>query len=96
MRLGLTRPLIRLAYYFLTKGFGTHSLVDHPIYDQAEVKPLYDLQANPDNESELGAGIRVTFYHQGQKVRWVEFSLRYSGGGGTPAIFLQPTLTDNG
>lgn len=90
VRLGLTKPFIRLAYYYLTRGFGSHP-IQHSVYDRVEVLPLYDWQSNPENEEEFGAGIRVVFYHQGQKVRWVEFAIRYGGGGGKPAIFLQPS-----
>jgi hypothetical protein len=91
VRLGLTKPFIRLAYYYLTKGFGTypHS-TGNELYDVVDVTPLYDWRSNPENEEESGAGIRVTFYYQGHKVRWVEFAIRYGGGGGKPTIFLQP------
>lgn len=89
VRLGLTKPFIRLAYYYLTRGFGSYQ-IQHAIYDTVEVQSLYELKSNPEDESELGAGIRVTFCQQGQKVRWVEFAIRYSGGGGKPTIFLQP------
>jgi hypothetical protein len=91
VRLGLTKPLIRLAYYYLTRGFGQH-VIDHAIYDTVEIKPLCEWQSNPEQqgEEEFGGGIRVTFYRQGQKVRFVEFAVRYGGGGGEPSIFLQP------
>jgi hypothetical protein len=89
VRLGLTKPFIRLAYYYFTRGFGSYP-IDHAVYDSVEVASLYDWRSNPENEEEFGAGVRVTFCRQGQKVRWVEFSVRYGGGGGKPAIFLQP------
>jgi len=89
VRLGLTKTLIRLAYYYLTKGFGKHP-IDHSLYDLVEVTPLYEWRPNPEDEVESGGGIRVTFHRQGQKIRWVEFSVRYSGGGGEPSIFLHP------
>lgn len=89
IRLGLTRPLIRLAYHFLAKGSGTYP-IDHAIYDTVIVAPLYDWMPNPEESDESGAGIRVTFLRQGHKIRWVEFSVRYSGGGGEPSIFVQP------
>ena len=85
-RLGLTNILKRLAYSYLTQGFGKHS-IDHDVYDEVEVLPLYSWMPNPTGGGEYGAGIKVVFYRQGQRVRWVEFSVRDIGGGGDPTIF---------
>jgi len=86
-RLGLTPILKRLAYFFLTKGFGRHE-TDHPDYDVIEVEQLYPWEPNPQNEKgdEYGAGIRVNFYRKGQRIRFFEFSVRFSGGGGEEMI----------
>ena len=85
-RLGLTNILKRLAYSFLCKGFGRHP-IDHPLYDLVEVAELYPWQANPECTDESGAGIRVTFFRDGERIRWVEFGVRFAGGGGDEAIF---------
>lgn len=87
-RLGLTNILKRLAYNYLIKGFGKHD-IDHDVYDKVEVSPLYPWMSNPvrGEGTEHGAGIKVTFYRQGQRVRWVDFSVRDVGGGGDPSIF---------
>jgi hypothetical protein len=85
-RLGLTNILKRLAYSYLTRGFGRHP-IDHDIYDEVEVSSLYPWMPNPAGGGEYGAGVKVTFYRGGQRVRWVEFSIRDVGGGGDPTIF---------
>ena len=87
VRLGLTNTLKRLAFYYLTRGFGKHT-IDHPVYDTVEVSPLYDWMPNPENDNEYGAGIRVSFYRQGHRTRFVEFGIRFIGGGGDPTVFL--------
>ncbi len=90
VRLGLTNILKRLADSYLTKGFGRHP-IEHHVYDAVEVAPLYDWMPNPEQPNECGAGIKVTFFRQGQRVRWVEFAVRFTGGGGDQAIFILPT-----
>lgn len=87
VRLGLTNILKRLAYSYLTKGFGRFP-IEHNIYDEVEVSELYPWIPNPVQKDEYGAGIRVTFFRKGRKVRWVEFSVRAIGGGGDPSIFI--------
>jgi len=84
--LGLTNILKRLAYSYLTKGFGCHP-IDHDVYDEVDVAEMYPWIPNPVQKDEHGAGIRVTFLRKGKKVRWVEFSVRDVGGGGDPTIF---------
>lgn len=85
-RIGLTPVLKRLAFSFLCKGFGRHP-IDHILYDEVEVSELYPWQTNPERTDEYGAGVQVTFFKSGEKVRWIEFAVRFSGGGGNPAIF---------
>jgi len=87
VRLGITPILKRLAYSYLTKGFGKY-LIKHPQYDEVEVKELYPWRPNPSDPEEHGAGIAVIFLKGGEKKRWVEFGVRYIGGGGHPAIHL--------
>lgn len=86
IKLGLTNILKRLAYSYLSKGFGRHP-IEHDVYDEVDVSELYPWIPNPAQAGEHGAGIRVTFLRKGQKVRWVEFSVRDVGGGGDPTIF---------
>lgn len=87
-KLGLTNIIKRLAYSYLTRGFGKYK-IDHDIYDEVEVSALYSWMPNPvrGGSAEHGAGIKVTFYREGQRVRWVEFSVRDVGGGGDPSVF---------
>lgn len=87
-KLGLTNIVKRLAYSFLLQGTGKHT-IDHDVYDEVEVSSLYPWMPNPtiSNGEEYGAGIKVTFYRQGKRVRWVEFSVRDVGGGGDLSIF---------
>lgn len=85
-RLGLTPMFKRLAYSFLEKGIGRYP-IDHPLYDAVEVAELYPWQTNPERKDEYGAGIRVTFFRGETRIRWAEFSVRCTGGGGDAAIF---------
>ncbi len=87
-KLGLTNIMKRLAYSYLTRGIGKHD-IDHEVYDKVEVEQLYPWMPNPTrgDEEEYGAAIKVSFFRQGHRVRWVEFSVRDVGGGGDPSIF---------
>jgi len=84
--LGLTPILKRLAYSYLCRGLGTHE-IEHPVYDAVEVAPLYSWKQNPEDPTEYGAGLKVTFMREGKRIRWAEFGVRFTGGGGSPAIF---------
>lgn len=86
-RLGLSNILKRLAYYYVLKGIGTHP-IDNPQYDKVEVKELYGWQPNPEAEEEYGAGLVVNFLKNNKRIRYVEFGVRYVGGGGDEAIKL--------
>jgi hypothetical protein len=85
--LGLTNVFKRLAFSFLCKGLGKHSIT-HDVYDMVEVSELYPWMPNPEQNDEYGAGVRVAFYRKGERLRWVEFGIRHVGGGGDPAVFL--------
>jgi len=87
-RLGLTNILKRLAYSYLLKGLGRHP-IEHEVYDEVEVSELYPWKPDPtsSDSGEYGAGVRVSFYRQKKRVRWVEFSIRNTGGGGDEAFF---------
>ena len=84
--LGLTPITKRLAYYFLTRGFGIYEITDHPLYDKAEVKEFYPWRPNPENSDEYGGAIVVSFYKNERRIRYVEFGIRFIGGGGDDAI----------
>ena len=87
-RLGLTPILKRLAFYYITLGFGQHK-IDHPEYDIVKVKELYPWAPNPQKEGDdYGAGVLVEFYRNAQRIRFIEFSIRFSGGGGEQAVKL--------
>lgn len=84
-RLGLTPITKRLAYYFVCRGVGKYPMVNHPQYDQAEVSELYPWGA-PEGCEDPAGGLRVTFFKDGAKVRYVEFNVRCVGGGGQEMI----------
>ena len=87
-RVGLTNIVKRFAYYcFITKGIGRHPL-DNPLYDEVEIKEIYQWMSNPENPLEHGGGVSVTFYKNKEKMRFVEFSIRFTGGGGQDVIRL--------
>lgn len=86
-RLGLTPILKRLAYSFLCKGLGRHP-INHAVYDMVEVSELYPWKPNPEDPDEYGGGVCVSFFRAGRRIRWVEFAIRYGGGGGNEEIFL--------
>lgn len=85
-KLGLTPITKRLAYYFVCRGVGSYEMVDHPYYDRARVEELYPWNPNPQDENEYGAGLRVSFFREGRRIRYVEFNIRCVGGGGQEAI----------
>ena len=85
-RLGLTNIFKRLAFSFLCKGFGRHP-IEHDLFDEVEVAELYPWMPHPEDDNRYGAGIKVSFFKKGRCVRWVEFGIRFIGGGGDPTIF---------
>ena len=88
-RVGLTNILKRFAYHcFLTLPPGRHPLKDNPFYDEVSVEELYSWSPNPEDDSEYGAGVSVVFYKDNKKIRFVEFSIRFTGGGGQDIIHL--------
>lgn len=86
-RLGLSNILKRLAYHYVLRGVGEYK-IDNPQYDKVEVKELYPWMPNPEVENEYGAGLVVNFYKDGRRVRYVEFGVRFVGGGGDEIIHL--------
>lgn len=87
-RAGLTPILKRLAFYYLGKGVGTHRIENHPSYDEAVVRQLYDFAVPEALEDDLppqGAFV-VEFRSGGRRIRWVEFGVRCIGGGGEPIM----------
>lgn len=87
--LGLTPYFKRLAYHYLCLGFGEYDPVGYSQYDHVVVKPLYDFQQAPTgsfNEGRMQGGIVVEFFKENKRVRWVDFSVTPSGGGGDPIL----------
>jgi hypothetical protein len=86
-KLGLTNIVKRLAYHYLVKGVGVYPL-DDPFYDQIVVRELYPWMPNPENQNEYGGGVVVELFKDNRRVRFVEFGIRFTGGGGDIAIRL--------
>jgi len=83
-KLGITEVLKRLAFYYLKKGEGSHS-IEHHVYDEVVVRELYDWHS-PDKKMPPKGGMVVEFRRLGERVRWVEFGCHYIGGGGESII----------
>jgi len=79
--IGLSPVLKRLAFHYLRKGVGRHPIFGHPIYDSVVVKDLYDWNS-PNDELPPQGGLVVEFHQKGKKIRFVEFSIVQTGGGG--------------
>lgn len=82
--LGISPVLKRLAFNFLCKGVGRYPF-SHPLYDEVVVQELYPWNA-PEGLLIAQGGLVVTFKRQGKRVRWVEYSITQSGGGGEPIL----------
>ncbi len=80
-KLGLTPVIKRLAFFYLKKGVGSHA-IEHPVYDEVVVRELYDWHTPNDAALPPQGGLVVEFMRLGERVRWVEFSAGYIGGGG--------------
>lgn len=84
-KLGLTPVLKRLAWHYLQKGIGSHA-IEHHVYDEVIVKQLYDWHAPENRDLPEQGGMVVAFMRVGERVRWVEFGVRFTGGGGESII----------
>jgi hypothetical protein len=84
-RIGLTPVIKRLAFFYLKKGIGSHA-IDHPAYDEVLVEELYDWHAPENKDLPPRGGLVVSFCREGRKIRWVEFSCAFVGGGGAPIM----------
>jgi len=84
-RLGLTPITKRLAYHFMCRGVGPYELVDHPQYDRAVVSE-FDAWNAPEGSEDCSGGLRVTFFKDGERIRYVEFRVAFAGGGGREEI----------
>jgi hypothetical protein len=85
LRLGLTEPTKRLAFYYLSKGIGSHA-IEHHIYDEVIVEKLYDWHTPNERDTPAQGGLVVKFMRLGEAVRWVEFGCHYIGGGGAQTL----------
>lgn len=91
-RTGLTPTLKHYAFQCLAKGVGVHPVTDHPAYDMAVVRTLYDFTMPEDlpdgvpEEVPAQGAFAVELWKGGKRVRWVEFGVRCIGGGGEPIL----------
>ncbi len=84
-KLGLTPVFKRLAFSYLLRGLGEHSIA-HPQYDKVVVRSLYDWKTPVDESIPSQGGAIVEFFCASKRVRWVEFGCRVVGGGGEPVV----------
>lgn len=80
-KLGLSPVLKRLAFSYLKLGLGSHA-IEHPVFDEVCVEELYDWHAPENRDLPPRGGLVVVFMREGKRVRWVEFSCGFVGGGG--------------
>ena len=95
-RTGLTPTLKHFAFQYLAQGVGVHRVTDHPAYDTAIVRTLYDFTVPEDLPEDLPEGVPdsvpaqgafvVELWKAGKRIRWVEFGVRCIGGGGEPIL----------
>lgn len=83
--MGITPIFLRRAAYYLSLGEGEY-FPEHPHYDKIVVDKIYDFTQNPVNEDDWGLGLRVSFYKEGHRVRWVEFGCHIVGAGGDDVL----------
>jgi hypothetical protein len=83
-RAGITPYLLRLAAHYAAKGIGEHKPLD-TVYDKVIVRELMPWQPG-EHFTESCLILSVDFYAHGEKLRFVEFSLRPEGFGGKPII----------
>lgn len=86
-RIGLTNIVKRLAYFYMLKGIGEYPM-ENAWFDLARVEEFCPWQPSIVDPEEYGAGIRVSFFCKGYRVRFVEFRVRCAGGGGDEVIKL--------
>jgi hypothetical protein len=80
-KLGLSPVLKRLAFNYLKLGIGSHA-IEHHIYDEVQVSELYEWHAPENRDLQPRGGLVVAFCREGKRIRWVEFSCSFIGGGG--------------
>lgn len=86
-RIGLTPIHVRLAATYLTKGQGTYTC-DSLGYTEARVEVVEDWR-NRALEGDPPAyfmEMRVNLYRGTKRVRWVDFKIGMTGGGGESAF----------
>ena len=95
-RLGLTPLYVRLASSFLEKGVGTHPC-NSLGYDKAKVEVIsrWDNYALPGDPPAYFMEFQVSFFKQGRRVKWVDFKLNMTGGGGEPAFEVYDAEDDD-
>ncbi len=79
---GLTPMLSRLAWYYATKGHGTH-YIEHLEYDNVVVSELYPWTVI-DNEGQ--GGLKIRFRKGKNTLTTVEIGGRIVGASGRPLV----------
>ena len=90
-RIGLNPVTLRLAYTYLKRGVGVYQ-IRHLMYDECRVSEVEDWAelAEPILGVKYGARLRVAFYRGGKRIRYVDFSTLFTGGGGAD-LFTEVT-----
>ena len=81
-RVGVTPPLLELAWRYALKGVGEH-YVAHRKFDNVVVEELYEWKVVHGTGQ---GGIRVNFRKGTTLIKYVELSCKIAGGGGDPVV----------
>lgn len=88
-RIGLTPIHVRLAAHYLTKGVGSYpdpglgySLIE------VELVENWRNRALDGDPAAYFMEMRVNMFEGARRVRWVDFKISMTGGGGQPAFTL--------
>lgn len=81
--------VLRLAAKYVALGIGTYDC-NSLGYDHVKVTMLrrWKNYAPPGDEPIYLQEMQVSFYRAGKRERWVDFSQRFSGGGGPPMMSM--------
>lgn len=90
-RTGLTPLVLRLAAKYVALGIGTYDCTSLG-YEEVKVTVLrkWGNYALRGEEPIYLQEMQVSFYRGGKRERWVDFSMRFSGGGGPPMVSMIP------
>jgi hypothetical protein len=81
--------VLRLAAKYLALGIGTYDCTSLG-YEEVKVTILrkWGNYAPPGEEPIYLQEMQVSFYRGARRERWVDFSQRFSGGGGSPMMSM--------